>query len=379
MSARANYFKIGIFVVSGAVILIVGIIVLGAGALLQKTIPAETCINESVQGLDIGSPVKYRGVKVGNVEEILFAHNVYGAAAASEERYVLVRLSLDPRTAPFKGASGLLQSLDEEIARGLRVRLASQGLTGAAYLEMDYVDPARHPAPEISWKPQSLYIPSTPSTISRIGQAADKVFQRLENTNIEAVVDHLDEFLLELTQAVKDAEVATVREEAVGVLASLRASAERFQKLMADPALDSLPADASATASSARRIVEAAEGDTKALFEDLRKTSTSLSESAGQIESLLKDERLANGLDSLANAAGNIETATEDLPAVTRRLKITLQRTETLLSRQRADLDAIAANLRAVGENLQAITSDAKRNPARAILGESPSPVEFEP
>ena len=70
MSAKANYFKIGVFILSAAALAVVGVIVLGAGALFEKKIIMETYFDESVQGLGIGAPVKYRGVTVGSVEHI---------------------------------------------------------------------------------------------------------------------------------------------------------------------------------------------------------------------------------------------------------------------------------------------------------------------
>ena len=63
MSAKANYFKIGVFTLSSAALALVGIVVLGAGTLFERSIMMETYIDESVQGLDVGAPIKFRGVK----------------------------------------------------------------------------------------------------------------------------------------------------------------------------------------------------------------------------------------------------------------------------------------------------------------------------
>ena len=45
------------------------------------------------------------------------------------------------------------------ITKGLRVRLASQGITGAAFLEADYIDPEKFPPMEIIWEPKTYYVP----------------------------------------------------------------------------------------------------------------------------------------------------------------------------------------------------------------------------
>ena len=62
---KLSYFKIGLFVISATVLAVIGIIVLGVGSVFQRAALVETYIEESVQGLDIGSPMKFRGVLVG--------------------------------------------------------------------------------------------------------------------------------------------------------------------------------------------------------------------------------------------------------------------------------------------------------------------------
>ena len=73
MGTRANYFKIGLFVIAAAAIAITSVVYMGAGALFRKKLLMETYIDESVQGLEIGSAVRYRGVKIGAVDKIDFA------------------------------------------------------------------------------------------------------------------------------------------------------------------------------------------------------------------------------------------------------------------------------------------------------------------
>ncbi|HEX5022304.1 MAG TPA: MlaD family protein, partial [Candidatus Binatia bacterium] len=84
---KLSYFKIGIFVISATVIGVFGLLVLGVGSILQKKALVETYIDESVQGLDVGSRLKFRGVPVGSVEQI----SLTSAEYATRRQYVLVR------------------------------------------------------------------------------------------------------------------------------------------------------------------------------------------------------------------------------------------------------------------------------------------------
>ena len=85
-----SYFKIGLFVISATIIGVLGVVVLGVGTIFQKRTWVETYIDESVQGLDVGSPVKFRGVPVGKVEQITLTSVEY----STRRRYVVVRIGL---------------------------------------------------------------------------------------------------------------------------------------------------------------------------------------------------------------------------------------------------------------------------------------------
>src|SRR6186997_779802 len=115
-----SYFKVGIFVITASVIAVIGVILLGVGSIFQKNFLVETYIDESVQGLDVGSPVKFRGVPIGKVEEISLTSVEY----ATTKRYVLVRTGISPKL--FRGNLAQLSDsgLKAEIERGLRLRMA---------------------------------------------------------------------------------------------------------------------------------------------------------------------------------------------------------------------------------------------------------------
>ena len=77
MSQKANYFKLGLFVIGAVVAGVAVLLIIGTGRWLKPRAVMETYFNESVQGLDIGSKMKYRGVVIGEVTRISFTYVKY--------------------------------------------------------------------------------------------------------------------------------------------------------------------------------------------------------------------------------------------------------------------------------------------------------------
>jgi hypothetical protein len=65
MSAEARYFRVGLFMFVGIGLIGSCAVILGGQGLFQTPVPFETYFDESVQGLEKGSPVKFRGVSIG--------------------------------------------------------------------------------------------------------------------------------------------------------------------------------------------------------------------------------------------------------------------------------------------------------------------------
>src|SRR5438445_2517394 len=199
MSAKANYFKLGLFVIGAPVALVLLLVILGSGKWFQSKTVVETYFNESVQGLDVGSKVKYRGVNVGEVTKIGFTYTKYqlDQLPADRLRYVLVEANVLPRLIGSRAGGDITRpdTARMEIEKGLRVRLAPQGITGTNYLEIDYVDPKTNPELPISWEPADLYIPSSPSTFTQFVAAAGDIAEKLQKLDIDATLQRLNRLL----------------------------------------------------------------------------------------------------------------------------------------------------------------------------------------
>jgi len=287
--ANKSYFKVGIFVLISFSVLVGFMIIFTAGSLFQRTLRLETYFDESVQGLDIGSPVKHRGVKVGTVQEITFVQNEYADKLTEDTnllygRYVVIKMSV-PNFVKGVYGDDLKKTIQRMIVSGLRVRLASQGLTGTAYLEVDYLNPEKNPPLVIGWEPKSLYIPSAPSTISRFTASVDKFFDKLEKADVERILVGVNELLKNLNQAVVDAKLGDLGKESVLLLSDLRKTNSELKSILASPEAQNAPKKFDQTVTQLQgtikrldSIMASNQGDISTAIENLRIASEDLKE-----------------------------------------------------------------------------------------------------
>lgn len=308
MSDERRYYRLGLFVIFGVVLAVATLVVFGSGLLTAPGPMLETYIDESVQGLDVGAPLKYRGVKIGRVEQIGFAEGLYTMRGDSEEvrrlgRLVVLRMRVDRAWAERNGSADYEKEIMRLVDQGLRIRVAIQGLTGTSYLEADYLNPQRNPPIKIAWKPAYVYVPSAQSAISRLGRSAEEVFDRISALDIESVVLHLDGALTAITKAVDDAKLGAVSQQAVGFLAEARSTNRDLDKL---------------------------------------------------VQSV-----------DLASTEKKVETVLDQFDT-------TLHRADLLLASGQGDLAEILDNLRAASENLREVTSSARTYPSLVLFGDAP-------
>ncbi len=328
MSAKANYFKLGLFIIIAVVIGVIGVLVLGAGKLFEKRIIMETYLDESVQGVDVGSKVKFRGVPVGNIRRIDFTRNRYEQDKPPLQRrsYVRIEMEMNADALGTKTETIVNEDLPREIQNGLRVRLTALGVTGTSYLEVDYLDPEKNPPLPIDWKPDHPYIPSAPGALGRIVSSAEDVFAQLEKINFERIANNVELLVVSLDSKVSELPLGMLGTNATALLNEIRTSNERIQKLLDRPEIDSMLKDGSGALAGLRRTVESPE----------------------MTNSLVQVQR-------------------------------TLRRLDQLVAGKENDLAVSLDNLRALTENLRELSENAKRFPAQLFFGEPPKPSKTLP
>jgi ABC-type transporter Mla subunit MlaD len=329
MSAETKYFKLGVFVLAGVAVAVGAVIVLGAGTLMRQKFMAETYVDESVQGLEPGAPVKFRGVTVGRLEKIEFAGVQY---TPKDDRIGLV-LAFYPETLKGFAKDDPAAKLRELVDGGLRIRLASGGLTGGLYLEIENFDPKENPPPKITWEPAYPYLPSVPSTNVRLMARVENVLGHVEKMRVDVISDKVIALLENLDKMVKTLQPA---------VDDVRKFTDEATLLVRDT----------------RKVVAEDVGkEAKALMSQVRET-------------LEKD--LAPALKGVHGATDRLPATFDKIDATLDRMGGTLRRVDRTLAEDNGSIDEALDNLRVVTQDLRDLVGQVKRYPSSALFGEAP-------
>jgi phospholipid/cholesterol/gamma-HCH transport system substrate-binding protein/paraquat-inducible protein B len=337
MRQRAHYVKIGLFVIGATILAVVGIIVLEGGKWFERMTMVETYFNESVQGLEIGAPVRLRGVRMGRVESIRLAREEYNIAFNPEvgllpyKGVVVVRMSVRLNVAAHFPETDEEMRMRKAVDAGWRFRLASKGITGVLYIESEFVDPERYPPMEIAWTPKTPYIPSAPSTITELGTDLRSITRKLEQVDIEKITKDLDTLLTSVTQVVKDVQAEHLGTGASQLLADMRGAIQDARRMLDNPHLTKTLKDSAMA------------------MEDFRRTAADLTYTA-------KDMRVAMA----------------QLPGLVDRLNKSVHRVDTLLAEKGERVDDLLENLQLVSEDLRNLTKTVEAYPSQVLFGEPP-------
>jgi paraquat-inducible protein B len=174
-STASAAFKLGLLALMVLAALTAVGVVLAVRVRRVETVEHHTYFDESVAGLEVGAPVKLRGIDVGAVSRISFAE-----AGDLVDVTLAIRPDASPRLA-----------WDPAHDNGLRAQTASQGITGVKLVDLDVVDPSTNPPPRLPFAPPLRYVPSSRSLLARLGDGLGRTADRmpeLVDTAIEALV-----------------------------------------------------------------------------------------------------------------------------------------------------------------------------------------------
>ena len=232
MATEASKFKIGLFVTIGLSIAVAAIVALGAARFFQDTRTFVTYFEESVQGLEPDSLVRYRGVPIGRVHRIRIA---------PDGRLVEVFLKIDAKV---------------KIDPDMRIRMRMAGITGMKYLEIDRRTNELRPdvTPALEFHPPDPLIPSNPSDVQEILNAFEEVLQQIQALDVKGISDKLNLSLDSLNTILGKKEWERTLKNIEGTTSYVLDATERIDAMLRGPGVEDSLSRASDTLKSLREI-----------------------------------------------------------------------------------------------------------------------------
>lgn len=206
--AKANspsFAKIGLTVFIGVIAIVGTLIYLGGVKGQDDLCYAETYYTKSVSGLSVGSPVNFRGVKLGEVCEIGFVGDHYRVTGETNQ-IIYVKIAFprkhvhDGNGAYYNNHESFSESLEAIINdMGIRATVTASGITGLSRLELDNRPDV--PIMPISWTPRNPYVPPAVSLLDNFSDSATRVMNQINKMDLTATWSNVNETVRSLAKA----------------------------------------------------------------------------------------------------------------------------------------------------------------------------------
>jgi paraquat-inducible protein B len=239
MSKKASPTLIGIFIFAGLLLMVAGLLLFSSSKLFTHTRKFIVYFETTLNGLNEGAPVKYRGVTIGSVTRVMIrfnqATNDLAMPVIFEVEEDLVRKRMVGVTL-FKS----LENLGEEIREGMRATLQTESfVTGVLFIELEREE---SPPPPVyhQLKPVYTEIPSRPTEIQQLLKNLTKLDLAGLQQQLSTLVTNADKLLVSirvdeitggLTNVLGSANRVVNSPDLTNAFTSLKNTLDKFQLL----------------------------------------------------------------------------------------------------------------------------------------------------
>lgn len=311
MNGKASKAAIGAFVLAALVLLVAGVLIFGSGKLFSETRKFVVYFEGSVKGLNVGSPVMFRGVKIGSVTDIQIAFDPQQLSA-------VIPIIIDIDRDKFQGGETDRKYFRELVNKGLRAQLQMQSIvTGQLAIYLDFFpdspvilrgkDPDYPEIPTILSKTEELQktLADLPleDLVDKMHSAMEGVDRLVNSPQLHAAVGSLDTTAKEVQEMVRnlDREIKDLGQEGRRTAEAATKAFNEAEKLMA--------MREGASGEIARNLNQAL-ADARASFAKTQETLEAVRQTASDERSTYE---LRRALRELAEAARSINTLVDYL------------------------------------------------------------------
>ena len=300
-------FKLGLFIIIAVTVFFIGLLILGSLDRFNEKAHLSTLVSESVQGLSVGSSVKYQGVPIGNVSNIMIYPENNMIHIDMEINISKFKMrepgSREPTTVSVEDFN---ERIVEDVKRGLRCRMELEGITGGKYIELSFEKDAV--ASDINAADYGLeypYIPSQPSLISDLRGSVTSILAKLDSIDYKGLSDRANASLDALNERLNSPKLDETLDNVNATVAAARKSIENLEKLTDSDVrerIDTLTQNATDAANAVDSLAKTVESEIKvAEFAQISENLRTFLDTANRTSKTLDETlfNINNGVDAL--------------------------------------------------------------------------------
>ena len=195
--SQQKSFAIGAFIVGAILLVFIALLFFSAGQLFSPKERVVMYFEESVQGLQIGAPIKLKGVVLGEITDIQInfpSDDTNGGDNNGNGKNIATTVTADLALQRIsrKGITVDRDFFEDAFNKGLRAQLNYQSfLTGLLYVELDFF-PGTTPK---LYNLQNKYL-----EIPTASTAFEEISKNLQEMNIKGLIDNLDKLAVQINK-----------------------------------------------------------------------------------------------------------------------------------------------------------------------------------
>jgi phospholipid/cholesterol/gamma-HCH transport system substrate-binding protein len=277
MAKQSTNLFIGLFVILGVILGVVAIIWVGATSYFQKGTTYVSYFDESVQGLQMDSSVKFRGVEKGRVEAI---------QVAPDNRLIGVVMKIN---------------MQGNLEKDAVAQLKAAGITGIMFVELDLKNPGEPDlSPKIDFPSEYPIIATRPSEMQRFVTGINEIVRKFNEIDAKGISTQLIATTRAMEELFKGKEMKSIMARVDAAVGNLDRLTARADKMLAAVNLEQFMAEGRETLKGARTAVAtindqilamklpAITASTRDLLRQLQSTDNKLRQNSETLEMLLR-------------------------------------------------------------------------------------------
>jgi paraquat-inducible protein B len=318
MNKKMSPAVIGAFVLGAVALIVIAILVFGSGRLFRQTREFVLYFDNSVNGLRIGAPVKFKGVEIGSVKDIRLQ-----LEKGAEVNKIPVIIEIDLKKLTSRGAQADITVNREMfqqaiVDRGLRGQLEMESLvTGLLFVALDFL-----PGTPLNLVQQAggdyeyPEVPTLPTTLEQAKDAVTRIMTKLEEIDFKELGANLQATLKGVNRTVNSPEIESVLRSLARVMPKVDEAVVNIRNLAGtlDDKVKILADDLQLTSGDARLALKQAGDALKQTEETMKRAEAAVAniETLSDLDSPVNYE-LVKGLRDVSSAARSLRSLTDYL------------------------------------------------------------------